>query len=393
MRKICVFTGTRAEYGLLRPLMEEIQKDKDLELQILVSGMHLSPEFGYTYKLIEEDGCKIDEKVEILLSSDTPDGVNKAIGLGIIGFTDALNRLKPDISVVLGDRFEALAFAIANYIKGIPLAHLYGGESTLGAIDESIRHAITKFAYLHFTSTEEYRKRVIQLGEEPKRVFTVGALGLDNIRKLKLLTKEELEKKLGIKFKKYNYLITFHPETLEKGQSEKHLKELLKALDEERDTLLIFTKANADDEGRKINKLLEEFVSKRKNKAVLFTNMGQLLYLSTMKHVDAVIGNSSSGIIEAPSFKVATINIGNRQKGRIRAESVIDCKPTYEDIKNALKLIKTKEFKEKLKKVKNPYGDGYSARRIVKILKDYPIKDLKKEFFDLSKYIPWDKVL
>ena len=382
-RKICVFTGTRAEYGLLKPLMDEIKKDKDLKLQIIVSGMHLSPEFGLTYKEIEKDGFKIDEKIEMLLSADTPTAINKSIGLGIIGFTDALNRLKPDISVVLGDRFEALAFAIANYIMRIPIAHLYGGEATFGAFDEGIRHSITKFSYLHFTSTEVYRKRVIQLGEHPSRVFNVGALGIDNIKKLKLLTKEELEKKLGKKLKSRNLLITFHPVTLEKGTSEKQFKQLLKALDELDDTLLIFTKANADTEGRKINKMIDEYVNKNKEKAIAFTNMGQLLYLSTMKYVDAVVGNSSSGIIEAPSFKIGTINIGDRQKGRIKADSVIDCKPNYTDIKQALNKIFSKEFKEKLKKVKNPYGDGKSAERIVKILKTADLSNIKKEFFDM----------
>ena len=383
-RKICIFTGTRAEYGLLKPLMDKIKEDKDLKLQILASGMHLSPEFGLTYKEIEKDGFKIDEKVEMLLSADTPTAINKSIGLGIIGFTDALNRLKPDISVVLGDRFEALAFAIANYMMRIPIAHLYGGESTFGAFDEGIRHSITKFSYLHFTSTEVYRKRVIQLGEHPSRVFNVGALGIDNIKKLRLLTKEELEKRLGKKLKSKNLLITFHPVTLEKDTSEKQFNEILKALDELDDTLLIFTKANADTEGRKINKRIEEYVNKNKEKAIAFTNMGQLLYLSTMKYVDGVVGNSSSGIIEAPSFKIGTINIGDRQKGRIKADSVIDCKPKYEEIKQALNRLFSKEFKEKLKRVKNPYGDGKSAERIVKILKKINIKDTKKKFFDIK---------
>jgi len=389
IRKICVFTGTRAEYGLLKPLMDEIKKDKELELQIMASGMHLSPEFGLTYKEIEKDGFKIDEKVEILLSADTPTAINKSIGLGIIGFADALNRLKPDISIVLGDRFEALAFAITNYIMKIPIAHLYGGEATFGSIDEGIRHAITKLSYLHFTSTETYRNRIIQLGEHPLRVFNVGALGIDNIIKMKLLSREELEKKIGRKLKKYNYLITFHPETFEKEQTTTHLQQLLKVLDEEKDCLLIFTKANADNEGRSINKILEEFVSKNKDKALLFTNMGQLFYLSTMKHADAVIGNSSSGIIEAPSLKTPTINIGNRQKGRIKAESIIDCKPEYKDIKKALEIIKSKKFKEKIKKIKSPFGDGKAAEKILKVLKNFNLSDVKKEFFDLPIHTHW----
>ncbi len=382
-RKICVFTGTRAEYGLLKPLMEEIKKDKELELQIVASGMHLSPEFGLTYREIEKDGFKIDEKIEMLLSSDTPVGVSKSIGLGIIGYTDALNRLKPDITVVLGDRFEALAFAIASYMHRIPIAHLYGGEATFGLIDEGIRHSITKFSYLHFTSTEEYRKRVIQLGEHPERVFYVGALGIDNIKKLKLLTKKQLEKRLGRKLKEKNLLITFHPVTLEEGSSEYQFKELLRVLNELDNTLLIFTKANADTEGRKINYLIDEFIANHPDKAIAFTNMGQLLYLSTMKYVDAVVGNSSSGIIEAPSFKIGTINIGDRQKGRIKAKSIIDCDPEYKSIKKAIYQLYSDEFQKKLKKVKNPYGDGNSASKIKNILKSFDISQIKKEFFNI----------
>ena len=387
MKKICVFTGTRAEYGLLKPLMDEIKKDKDLELQIIASGMHLSPEFGLTYKEIEKDGFTIDEKVEMLLSSDTPVGISKSIGLGVIGYTDALERLKPDITVVLGDRFEALAFVIASFNLKIPIAHLYGGEITVGALDEGYRHAITKLSYIHFTSTEEYRKRVIQLGEEPERVFNVGALGIDNIKKLKLLSREEVESKLGVNFKKRNLLITFHPVTMENEISEKQFKELLKALNELEDTLLIFTKANADAEGRKINYLIDQYSSKNREKTVVFTNMGQLLYLSTMQFVDAVVGNSSSGIIEAPSFKVGTINIGDRQKGRIRARSVIDCKPKYEDIKKAFDELFSKKFINMLKKVENPYGKGDTAKRIREILKHFFRKDIKKKFFDLDCFL------
>ncbi|GAB6076186.1 UDP-N-acetylglucosamine 2-epimerase [Desulfurobacterium crinifex] len=382
-RKVCIFTGTRAEYGLLKPLMEEIKGEPSLELQIVASGMHLSPEFGLTYKEIEYDGFTIDEKVEMLLSSDTPSGICKSIGLGIIGYADALERLKPDVTVVLGDRFEALAFAIASYINRIPIAHLYGGEATFGLIDEGIRHSITKFAYLHFTSTEKYRQRVIQLGEDPLRVFNVGAIGLDNIKRMKLLDKKEVENKIGKKFRKRNLLITFHPVTLEKGASEKQFRELLKVLDELNETLLIFTKANADTEGRKINYLIDEYVASHPEKAIAFTSMGQLLYLSTMQYVDAVVGNSSSGIIEAPSFKIGTINIGDRQKGRVKAESVIDCKPQYEDIKRAFKKLYSREFQQMLKRVANPYGDGNTAPRIKNILKSAKLTNIKKEFYDL----------
>ncbi|MFZ8805481.1 MAG: UDP-N-acetylglucosamine 2-epimerase [Candidatus Calescibacterium sp.] len=383
-RKICIFTGTRAEYGLLKPLMDEIKSDPDLELQIIASCMHLSPEFGLTYKEIENDGFTIDEKIEMLLSSDTPSGIVKSMGLGMIGYTDALNRLKPDITVVLGDRFEALAFAIASFVNRIPIAHLYGGEATEGLIDEGIRHCITKLSYLHFTSTEEYRKRVIQLGEDPQRVFNVGALGIDNIKKMKLLTKDEIESKLGIKFKSKNLLITYHPVTLKKDESEKEFKALLNVLKELEDTLLIFTKPNADTEGRRIIKLIEDFVKENRDKAVVFTSLGQLNYLSIMQYVDAVVGNSSSGIIEAPSLKVPTINIGDRQKGRIRAESVIDCKGTEDEIKKAINIIYDENFRKKVKDVKNPYGDGNSAKRIKEILKTYKINSIEKSFYNIN---------
>jgi len=377
-RKICVFTGTRAEYGLLKPLMDEIKSDPDLDLQIIASCMHLSPEFGLTYQDIEKDGFNIDEKVEMLLSSDTPSGIIKSMGLGMIGYTDALNRLKPDITVVLGDRFEALAFAISSFVNRIPIAHLYGGEITEGALDDAFRHSITKLSYLHFTSTEEYKRRIIQLGEEPKRVFNVGALGIDNIKKMKLLTKDEIESKLGFKFKSKNLLITYHPVTLKKDESEKEFKALLNVLKEIEDTLLIFTKPNADTEGRKIIKLIEEFVKENNDKAITFTSLGQLNYLSIMQYVDAVVGNSSSGIIEAPSLKVPTINIGDRQKGRIRAKSIIDCKGTEEDIKRALNIIYDENFRKSLKKVDYPYGDGNSAKKIKNALKHAKLSVIKK---------------
>jgi len=383
-RKVCIFTGTRAEYGLLKPLMDEIKSDPDLELQIVASCMHLSPEFGLTYQEIEKDGFNIDEKVEMLLSSDTPSGIVKSMGVGMIGYTDALNRLKPDITVVLGDRFEALAFAIASFVNRIPIAHLYGGEATEGLIDEGIRHCITKLSYLHFTSTEEYRRRVIQLGEEPQRVFNVGALGIDNIKKMKLLTKNEIESKLGIKFKSKNLLITYHPVTLKKDESEKEFKALLNVLKEIEDTLFIFTKPNADTEGRKIINLIEEFVKENSGKAVVFTSLGQLKYLSIMQYVDAVVGNSSSGIIEAPSLKVPTINIGDRQKGRIRAKSIIDCKGTEEDIKRALVIIYDKNFRENLQNIDNPYGDGNSASKIKNILKVHKINSIEKSFYNIN---------
>lgn len=388
-RKICVFTGTRADYGLLKPLMEEIQKQPEFELQIVASCMHLSPEFGLTYQEIEKDGFKIDEKVEMLLSSDTPIGTVKSMGVGMIGYADALNRLKPDLVIVLGDRFEALAFALSAYILRIPIAHLYGGEATYGLIDEGIRHSITKLSYLHFTSTEEYRKRVIQMGESPDRVFNVGALGIDNIKNLRLLSKAEIENKLNLKLKKYNYLFTYHPLTLNPEQSEKEFKSLLDSLIEYHksdDFLIIFTYSNADPEGRKINRLIDGFVEKNKDIGRAFKNLGYLNYLSVMQFVDAVVGNSSSGIIEAPSLGIPTINIGDRQKGRIRAESVIDVVPDKKNIIDALSRIHSKDFRYKIKNVKNPYGDGNASKRIVGIIKKFLSKSdlsLMKEFYKI----------
>jgi len=385
-KKICIFTSTRAEYGLLKPLMDEIKKDKDLKLQIIVSGMHLSPEFGLTYKEIEKDGFKIDEKVEMLMSSDTPIGISKSMGLGLIGYSEALQRLKPDMVVILGDRYEALAFAISSVLHNIPISHIHGGETTEGSYDEMFRHSITKMSYLHFVSTEEYRKRVIQLGESPDRVFNVGALGVDNIKRMRLLSKKELEKELNFKFNKHNLLVTFHPVTLEKEKSVKYFKSLLKVINNLKDTNLIFTKSNADAEGRAINKLIDKYVEVNKHKAVAFTSMGQLKYLSTLQYIDVVIGNSSSGIIEVPSFKKPTVNIGNRQKGRIKAESIIDCSDNSEAIKKAIAKAFSKEFQNFCKSVKNPYGDGNAAPKIIKIIKKFVRKgiDLKKSFYDIN---------
>jgi UDP-hydrolysing UDP-N-acetyl-D-glucosamine 2-epimerase len=380
-RKICIFTGTRAEYGLLKPLIHKIKLDSDLKLQIVASCMHLSPEFGLTYKEIENDGFTIDEKVEMLLSSDTTTGTLKSMGLGLISYSDSLNRLNPDITVILGDRFESLAFAIASFVNRIPIAHLYGGEITEGSMDECFRHSITKLSYLHFTSTEEYRKRVIQLGEDPKRVFNVGALGVYNIKKMKLLSKKEIENKLNIKFKSKNLLITYHPITLNKKQSEEEFTKLLNILDTLTNTLLIFTKPNADTESRELIKTLENFIYKNNEKAVLFISLGQINYLSVMQYVDAVVGNSSSGIIEAPSFNIPTINIGNRQKGRIKAESIIDCS-NEQEIKNALKLIYDKKFRKNLKNIKNPYENNNTVEKISEVLKYFNL-DIVKKFYDL----------
>jgi len=384
--KICVVTGTRAEYGLLYWLMKEIEKDKDLTLQIIATGMHLSPEFGLTYKEIEKE-FKIDKKIEILLSSDTPVGISKSMGLAQISFSEAYEELKPDFIVLLGDRFEVFSAASVALVHKIPVIHIHGGEITEGAFDDAFRHSITKMSYLHFTATEEYRKRVIQLGEEPNRVFNIGAVGLENVHRLKLLSKEDFEESINFKLNKKNILVTFHPVTLENSTAKEQFLELLKAIDELKDTNIIFTKANADTDGRIINQMIDEYVEKNKNKAIAFTSLGQLRYLSAMKYVDAVVGNSSSGIIEAPSFKIGTINIGDRQKGRVKAKSVIDCQPTKEEITKAFEKLYSKEFQKLLKSVKNPYEkEKYPSKKIVEILKNSDVKNLKKSFFDIKGF-------
>lgn len=382
MRKICFITGTRAEYGLLKPLIDEFIDDDDFEVQIIATGMHLSPEFGLTYKEIENDGLKINEKIEILLSSDSRIGVSKAMGLALISFAEAYERLQPDLLVGLGDRFELFAAVAAANVANIPVAHLHGGELTFGAFDEGFRHSITKMSHLHFTSTEEYRKRVIQMGEHPKSVFNVGALGIDNIRKMKLLSKDELEKVLEIKLSTPSFLVTFHPETRLQN-SKKSFNELLNAFNEIENAQIIFTLPNADSGGRALIKLINEFVKKNKNRALAFTNLGQMKYLSLMKYVDGVIGNSSSGIIEALSFKIGTVNIGNRQKGRISPENVINVYANKSEIKKAINFILSDEFLTKIKNVKNPFGDGKTAQRIKKIITKSDFEKLKnKEFYD-----------
>ena len=383
-RKICVVTGTRAEYGLLRWLMDGINQSSKLELQIIATGMHLSPEFGLTYKEIENDGFKIDRKVEMLLSSDSLNGIVKSMGLGMIGFSDALEDLNPDLLLVLGDRYEIFSAVSASMVSRIPVAHLHGGEATEGLIDEPIRHSITKMSHLHFVANTEYRKRVIQLGEQPDRVFLVGGLGIDNIVKLNLLDRKELEQALGFKLGSKNLMITFHPVTLEDSTSDEQMQELLAALGKLKDTHLIFTMPNADTDGRILFKLIEDFVE-RHPYSKAFTSLGQLRYLSCIKHVDGVVGNSSSGLLEVPSFKIGTINIGDRQRGRIMADSVIDCGPTRKSIGDALKRLYSTDFQKTLKTVVNPYGTGGASEAIVKKLEDISLSDiLKKGFYDLE---------
>ena len=384
MRKICVVTGTRAEYGLLYWLLKEIEADSELKLQLIVTGMHLSPEFGLTYKEIEKE-FKIDKKIEILSSSHTSLDICAEMARVYEKFAPALAELKPDILVLLGDRYEIFGVAGVASIMQIPIAHIHGGETTQGAFDEAFRHSITKMSHIHFAATNEYANRIIQLGEDPSRVFNVGGPGIENIKKLNLLNKDEFEKSIDFRLAKKNILITFHPATLENSSVREQFNELLNALDELEETNFIFTKANSDTDGDVINKMIDEYVSQNQQKAVAFASLGQLRYLSAIKFVDIVLGNSSSGLLEVPSFKKATINIGDRQKGRARASSVIDVRPVKEEILAAIKRAYSKEFEQTLKDTINPYDGGYPSKKMVKILKEIKLDGiLKKKFYDIG---------
>jgi GDP/UDP-N,N'-diacetylbacillosamine 2-epimerase (hydrolysing) len=384
LRKICVVTGTRADYGLLTPLLNEIKNDKDLELQLVVTGMHLSPEFGSTYKEIEKE-FKIDRKIEILLSSDSSVGVSKAMGLANISFSEIFQELEPDILVILGDRFEIFSAASTAMVLRIPIAHLSGGELTEGVIDDSIRHSITKMSHLHFVATQEYENRVIQLGENPNRVYNFGESGLDNIINLELLSKDDFEKSINFILDKQSLLITYHSTTLDEVEKvEKDFKNILEVLDELESTSLIFTKANSDEGGRLINDMINEFLKTRSEKAIVFTSLGQLRYLSALQYVDAVFGNTSSGIVEAPSFKIGTINIGTRQKGRVQASSVINSTNKKQSIKNAINQLYSDEFKSQLKSIINPYEKGKSSYNTKEILKNIDLENIiRKSFWDM----------
>jgi GDP/UDP-N,N'-diacetylbacillosamine 2-epimerase (hydrolysing) len=383
-RKVCVITGTRADYGLLYWLIKALQTDSAVELQLIVTGMHLSPEFGLTWRQIAADGFSIDRKIEMLMSSDTGAGVAKAMGVGLIGFADAYESLAPDIVVILGDRFEMLAAASAAAVARLPIAHIHGGESTEGAVDEGMRHAITKFSHLHFTAADAYRRRVIQLGESPDRVFNVGAPGIDNIRRLSLMDRNALTESLEIRWRERNLLITFHPATLEEGDPTAQMQSLLDALDDWPELGLIFTMPNADAGGRALIRQIEDYVAVCSDRARCFTSLGQLRYLSVMAQVNGVVGNSSSGLIEAPSMKVGTVNIGDRQRGRERAASVIDCGPTRQAIDQALARLFSPDFQRMLADVANPYGDGGASDSMARILRDHPLNGLiRKSFHDL----------
>jgi GDP/UDP-N,N'-diacetylbacillosamine 2-epimerase (hydrolysing) len=384
-RKICVITGTRAEYGLLRRVMQGIKDDPLLTLQVIATGSHLSPDFGLTYREIEQDGFRIDRKVEMLLSSDTPVGIAKSMGLGVIGFADALAELTPDLLVVLGDRFEIFAAVSAALVARIPVAHLHGGEVTEGAYDEAFRHSITKMAHLHFVAAEEYRKRVIQLGESPDRVFLVGGLGIDAISGLKLMDRQALEAALDFKFGPKNLLITFHPSTLEAAVATDQMTELLTVLADLHDTNLIFTLPNADTGGRALSRMVEDFVGRHPN-ARAYASLGQLRYLSCIAHVDGVLGNSSSGLLEVPVFKKGTINIGDRQRGRLQASSVINCQANRTAITAALQRLYSDDFQSSLRTVSNPYGQGGASEKIIAALRKSDFSGLtKKQFHNLER--------
>ena len=384
-RKICVVTGTRAEYGLLYWLMKEIQADDELELQIITTGQHLSPEFGLTYKNIEADGFVINAKVEMLLSSDSPVGIAKSVGLGTIGFADALARLQPDIMVLLGDRFEALAAAQTAMILRIPIAHIHGGETTEGAIDEAIRHSITKMSQIHFVSEPEYRDRVIQLGENPESVFEVGAVGIDNIIRLKLLSLQDLEKQINFSLGKKFFLVTYHPETLTGKSPVEALQTLFDVFDEFPEYKLVFTQANSDAGGRIINEQIAAYAKKNKDRVLLVKSLGQLRYLSAMKLCAAVVGNSSSGLLEAPVLHVPTINIGDRQKGRKRYPSVIDCNEDKQQLLSAIQSLRDSKFLQKIQSMEIPHTDGKIAITMKDMLKQADLSNIcQKKFYDLK---------
>ncbi len=388
MRKICVITGTRAEYGLLSRLMKMIQDDPNTQLQIIATNMHLSPKFGNTYQEIEKDGFTIDYKIPIIDDNDKDDAVTtvKSMAKALAGFADAYNELKPDLVVVLGDRYEILAAAEAALIMRIPIAHIHGGEVTEGAYDDAIRHSITKMSHLHFASTEAYRKRIIQLGEQPDHVFYTGALGVENIKRLHLMNKAEIEKEIGFEIDCNTILVTYHPVTLGNRTAKDDIDDFISALEERKDLRIIFTMPNSDTGSQFIVEAVNGFVERNHGRAKAFKSLGVVRYLSVMKQVAAVVGNSSSGIVEVPSFGIPTLNIGDRQKGRIQAESTYNCMPAKESVLNGLNKVLSKEFRELASKVHNPYEKANTAEEIFKVISTYPLEQLnQKHFYDINQ--------
>lgn len=388
MRKICVVTGTRAEYGLLSRLMRMIKDSPKTQLQIIATNMHLSTKYGNTYQEIEKDGFTIDCKIPIIDENAEDNAVTtvKSMAKALTGFADAYNELKPDMVLVLGDRYEILAAATAALIERIPIAHIHGGEVTEGAFDDAIRHSITKMSQLHFASTEAYRKRIIQLGEQPDRVFYTGAVGVENVKRLPLMGKEEIEKEIDFKIGENTILVTYHPVTLGNRTAKDDIDDFIAALDERKDLRVIFTMPNSDTGSQFIVDAVNGFVDRNPNRAKAFKSLGVLRYLSVMKHVAAVVGNSSSGIVEVPSFGIPTLNIGDRQKGRIQAESTYNCLPDKDSVLNGLDHVLSKEFRELVLRVHNPYEKANTAEEIFKVISTYPLEQLnQKHFYDLLK--------
>lgn len=385
MKKVCVVTGTRAEYGLLKPIVERIYRSKRLELNLVVTGTHLAEEFGSTWKEIEEDGYPISGRIKMPLDSDTPGAITKAMGVVLMGFGDYFAKNRPDILIILGDRYEMLMVACAAMIAAIPIAHIHGGEITEGAYDDAIRHCITKMSQLHFASTKEYRNRIIQLGEQPEHVYDVGALGVENIKKIQLRSKKELEDSLGFSFSDQMIMVTYHPTTLEQMSSKHQFENLLHVIDTNPRLQVIFTKANADTDGKIINQMIDDYVEKNRERCFGFASLGQVRYLSALQFCRAVVGNSSSGIIEVPSFHIPTVNIGNRQQGRIAAESVIHCGYETKQIDQALKKAFTKEFQQTVQNCRNPYEGMDTSRTIMEKIEEALTRGItaKKRFYDL----------
>lgn len=383
--RVAFCTGARAEYGLLKPLIEQFMSDPNVDTGLIVTGMHLCKEYGNTIEVIQSDNMPIWDTIDILLSSNTQCSIVKSMGLALLGFSESLNKIKPDILILLGDRFEAFCAAAAAVVLNIPIAHIHGGELTEGAIDDAFRHAITKMSYLHFASTEEYRKRIIQMGEEPDRVFNVGSLGVENIRKLKLLDRDELQKELGIDLSKPYCVCTFHPETLEPDKTIDHLYELIGALDKVNNQTIIFTGSNADSKGKKINQIIKSFVDERRSRTYFFLNLGQLKYLSLLKYAQFVVGNSSSGIIEAPALGIPTINIGSRQNGRVKPQSVFDSKPQKDEILKTITYVLENSSKLSGKSLDSLFKGDDVAKRIYDTCISFLKNGIKnKHFYDIQ---------
>lgn len=387
MKEICVLTSTRAEYGLLRNIIQRLWRDTEFRVNIVVTGMHLEKDFGETYREIEADGIPVAAKIPILSRQDGAMGVSESMATAIKEFACFFEENRQDMLIVLGDRYETMAVCIAAMIAQIPIAHIHGGEVTEGAVDDAIRHSITKMSYLHFTSTESYRRRVIQLGESPDRVFCVGAPGVENILNQKLLSRHELEQSINFALREKYCLVTFHPVTLERDTAIRQLNELLRAMEEMKEYSYVVTKANADAGGRMINECLDKFAKAHKDNVYLTESLGMVRYLSAMKYCTMVIGNSSSGILEAPVMHVPTVNIGDRQKGRIQAYSIVNCEPECEAIKKAMRQTQEPEFRQGIKKQSPPYGEGNTSERIVNLLRENLLErgvDLKKKFYDVK---------